>query len=213
MTHSNTWRFAKLIALQEEVHPNEFVLESDLCTIGRSPTCQIVIPEKIVSRLHTRIQRDEGYRYILYDSESANGTFVNGHRLHEAYLLRDKDEIGLGQVKPHLRFEDAEATLHLTPTRLHYDKHKMMFSLDQQPLELTPSQFRLLEHLYKHAYDICTRESCAEIVWGREYDPVLDDQALNRVFSNLRNQFQKIAPDLDLIVTHRGLGYMLVLDT
>ena len=213
MTLTNTWQFARLLAQHDEVYPSEFVLEADLCTIGRSPTCQIVIPQKIVSRLHSRIQRDEGSRYILYDSESANSTFVNGHRLHEAYLLRDEDEIGFGQVKPHLRFEDAEATLHLTPTRLHYDKHKMMFLLDQQPLELTPAQFRLLQHLFEHAYDICTRESCAEIVWGREYDPVLDDQALNRAVSNLRSQFHKIAPDLEMIVTHRGLGYMLVLDT
>ncbi len=212
MPLSSTWQFAKLVALHQEVQPDEFVLEADLCTIGRSPTCQVVVPRKTVSRLHARIQRDEGARYILSDTESANGTFVNGHRIHESYLLRDEDKIGLGSTDPLLIFEDIEATLQLTPSRLHYDKHKMMFFLDHQSLELTPAQFRLLQHLHKHAYDLCTRESCVEVLWGREYDPVLDDQALNRAVSNLRNQFHQIAPDLEMIVTHRGLGYMLVLD-
>lgn len=38
-----TWRLARLIALDEDVAPAEFVIKPDLCTIGRSPTCQIVI--------------------------------------------------------------------------------------------------------------------------------------------------------------------------
>ncbi len=75
MTHTNTWRFARLLALHDEVHPSEFVLETDLCAIGRSPTYQIVIPQKIVSRLHSRIQHNERSRYILYDTDSGQIPF------------------------------------------------------------------------------------------------------------------------------------------
>jgi DNA-binding response OmpR family regulator len=205
------WKFAKTFALHQDVHPLEFTIEPEICTIGRFPTCQIIIARKTVSRLHAKIQRDEDARYVLYDIDSANGTFVNGQRIREPYLLEDEDELGFGTPEPLLRFEDPEATLPFIVPRLRYDQQKMMFLLDQQPLKLTPAQLRLLRHLYQHAHDICTRDSCAEVLWGREYDPVLDTQALDRAISSLRRQLRQIAPDADMIVTHRGLGYELVL--
>jgi DNA-binding response OmpR family regulator len=206
------WQFAKTFALHKDVHPLEFTIEPEICTIGRFPTCQIIIARKTVSRLHAKIQRDEDARYILYDIDSANGTFVNGQRIREPYLLEDEDELGFGTSEPLLRFEDPEATLPFIVPRLRYDPQKMMFLLDQQPLKLTPAQLRLLRHLYQHAHDICTRDSCAEVLWGREYDPVLDTQALDRAVSSLRRQLRWIAPDADMmIITHRGLGYELVL--
>ena len=54
----------------------------------------------------------------------------------------------------------------------------MRFSLDQQPIELTAAQFRLLTHLYQNAGNLCTRESCAAAIWGRDYDPGMDAAAL-----------------------------------
>ena len=48
------------------------------------------------------------------------------------------------------------------------------FFLDQQPLELTAAQFRLLSHLYQNVGNLCTRESCAAAIWGRDYDPGMD---------------------------------------
>ena len=102
-----------------------------------------------------------------------NGAFVKGHRIHEPYLLQDADEIGVGTPEPLLCFEDPEATVPFITPRLRYDQQKMTFFLDKQPIKLTPGQFRLLRHLYQHAHDICTRESCAEVLWGREYDLIL----------------------------------------
>jgi two-component system catabolic regulation response regulator CreB len=111
-----------------------------------------------------------------------------------------------------IRFDDPEATMQFTTShRLDYDEQLMTFFLNHKPVELTSGQFRLLYHLYNHAYEVCTRESCAEVLWERGYDPVLDDLALNRVISNLRGQLQKIAPNVELITTHRGIGYTLVL--
>lgn len=96
MSSSSLWQFGSLISLHQDGQTSKTILETDVCTLGRSPTCQIVVQNKIVSRLHARIELDEGRRYILHDAESANGTFVNGHRISEPYLLRDGDEIGLG---------------------------------------------------------------------------------------------------------------------
>jgi DNA-binding response OmpR family regulator len=95
--------------------------------------------------------------------------------------------------------------------RLRYDRQSMTFHLSQKPVELTPAQFRLLHHLHQHAGSVCTRESCAEAIWGRDYDPGLDADALDRAISNLRGQLRKIDPEADLIQTRHGLGYVLVL--
>lgn len=214
MAQSHAPGFAKIISLHKDVQPAEFMVEADLCTIGRSSSCQIVIERKTVSRLHARIERDHAGRYILYDAESANGIFVNGdrYRIRKPYLLRNGDEIGLGSIEPLLRFEDTESTATILYTRLQYDSQKMQFFFDKELVELTPGQTRLLQHLAVNIDEICTRESCAEALWGRPYDPVLDDQPLNRTISNIRNQFKKIAPDIELIITHRNLGYMLLSD-
>ncbi|UCF84806.1 MAG: FHA domain-containing protein [Desulfobacteraceae bacterium] len=55
-------------------------------SIGRHPSCQVQFPKHlaIISRQHALITR-EGNRFKLSD-QSANGTFVNGKRVKEAYL-------------------------------------------------------------------------------------------------------------------------------
>lgn len=198
---------AHLIALHEDVQPSESTLEADVYTLGRSLLCQIVVQRSTVSRLHAKIERD-GPRYLLVDAGSANGTFVNGHRLHAPHVLSDRDLIGLGATTALLRFLDPDPTV-IPSARLRYDERSMTFTLDNQPLTLTPAQFRLLHHLYQFAGEVCTRESCAEALWGRDYDPGLDADALDRAFSSLRSQLRRKDAAADLIETRRGLGYVL----
>ena len=200
-------QFVRLLALHEDVHPVESTLEADVYTLGRSPLCQIVVQRSIVSRLHAKIER-EGPRYLLVDAGSANGTFINGHRIHAPHVLGDQDLIGLGAAAALLRFLDPDPTV--VPTvRLRYDERSMLFVLGGMPLELTPAQFRLLHHLYQFAGEVCTRESCAEALWGRDYDPGLDADALDRALSSLRSQLRRADATADLIETRRGLGYVL----
>jgi DNA-binding response OmpR family regulator len=201
--------FAQFLALHEDVQPAEYALEADICTIGRSPACQIIVSRQIVSRLHARIER-AGPRYMLRDAGSANGTYINGLRIHEPYLLRHRDLVGLGDTTAVLRFIDPDPTFE-RPDVLRYDEHKMTFFLGQQPLELTRNQFRLLHHLYQHLGDVCTRESCAEAIWGHDYDPGLDAQALDGVCRDLRRRLREADLNADPIKTHRGFGYELLL--
>lgn len=206
---------AKVFSLGENTQPAEFVLEADVCTIGRSVTCDIIITRRqTVSRLHAKIER-EGPRYVLHDANSANGTFVNGRRINEPHLLGDDDTIGLGTPTPLLRFSDPDPTATFTVQGLlHYNEHTMTFFLDQQKIDLTPYEFRLLHHLYQHAGDVCTRESCAEAVWDRNYDPGPDDDNLDRTVSNIRGKLRKLGLTVDpaeIVKTRRGLGYELIL--
>jgi DNA-binding response OmpR family regulator len=200
---------SRIFALDKDIHPPEYILKTDVCTIGRSDMCEIVVARKIVSRLHAKIER-EGPRYFLHDANSANGTFINGQRINEAHLLKGDDMIGLGTTKAQLRFDDPDPTAPLMP-RLHYDEQLMSFFFDEHPMNLTPNEFRLLLYLYQHVGDICTRENCAVAIWQRPYDHRLDADALDRVLSNLRAKLRQIDPDTDVIKTHRSVGYELAL--
>jgi hypothetical protein len=63
--------------------------------------------EKGVSRRHAAIVRRDTGTLSLVDSESDNGTFLNGQRLvpNQPRILRDGDEIRLGHLVMYVRFE------------------------------------------------------------------------------------------------------------
>jgi DNA-binding response OmpR family regulator len=207
MTNYSEIMPARLVAVAADVRPDDLVLDRESVAIGRSPLADVVVPRNTISRIHARITR-EGPRYLLADAGSANGTFVNGQVLHGPHLLSNNDAIGLGDGTTILRFIDPDPTVS-TANRLRYDERTLSFSLAGQPLELTPNQLRLLLHLYQQRGQVVSRESCAEAIWGREYDPGLDADALDRVVSNLRGILRKIDPASELLQTRRGLGYLL----
>ncbi len=200
---------AFLQARHADVQPAELRLAREETTIGRSPLCQVVVHNRRrVSRLHARVV-PEGPRFLLVDA-SANGTFVNGVRIAEPHLLNNMDEIGLGAPTTLLRFVDTDPT-YVGGARLVYDERAPAFLLDERPLALTPQQLRLLLHLFQHADQVCTRESCAVALWDRPYRPDLDDDALDRAISKLRRTLRAADPATEFIQTRRGFGYVLVL--
>jgi DNA-binding response OmpR family regulator len=201
----------RLLAAHADVQPAEFTLEGDLYTLGRSPMCDIVVARDVVSRLHAQIER-AGPRYALRDMGSVNGTYVNNQRLHEPRLLAHKDAIGLGAPAAVLIFADPDPTA-VRGGRLRYDEPAMRFAYGAQPLDLTPSQFRVLLHLYQRQGQVCSREACARAIWGEDYAPGLDADALDRIMSTLRSRLRAATgAGADLLQTRPGLGYLLNLD-
>lgn len=95
MASLSAYHMAWIIALEEDVQPSEYCLVAAICTIGRSPLCEVVVSRSTVSRLHAKIERN-GSRCVLVDIGSANGTFINGLRIIEPQVLADLDLIGLG---------------------------------------------------------------------------------------------------------------------
>ncbi len=70
---------------------------------GRSEECDVIVPEPEVSRIHAQALNLNG-TVVLYDLESANGTYVNGVPISRAYLM-DGDEIRIGSTV--FRFESS----------------------------------------------------------------------------------------------------------
>ncbi|MDD5034601.1 MAG: FHA domain-containing protein [Methylococcaceae bacterium] len=64
-------------------------------TVGRSPSCDIIIDNGAVSRHHC-ILKGSGQEWKLIDADSANGTFVNGTAIKE-YILQHQDRIVVGK--------------------------------------------------------------------------------------------------------------------
>jgi pSer/pThr/pTyr-binding forkhead associated (FHA) protein len=71
--------------------------------IGRHPSCQVLFPAEltIISRKHAELVR-EGNRYKLID-RSANGTFINGKKITEAFL-KDGDVIMFTEGGPKVSY-------------------------------------------------------------------------------------------------------------
>lgn len=103
MTKSDIPPPARLIALTGSVLPDIYILSDECCVLGRSPTCHIVVRQALTSRQHAQIEQ-HGTHYILRDSSSANGTFVNGELLLQSRTLQDCDLLGLGSPDAILQF-------------------------------------------------------------------------------------------------------------
>ncbi len=200
---------AVLVALQPETQPEEYALTDDPCTIGRSARCDIVVPRLEVSRHHATITRD-GLHFVLADAGSVNGTFVNGRQLVGPHQLKHHDEIGLAGRSPLFRFTDQDATT-LLPRLLAFNQREQRFLYRGVALDLSPNLTRLLTHLFHHASEICSHDSCIRAIWNDRTGDPERVPLLHKEISELREKLQAINPDADLIKTRRGVGYSLEL--
>ncbi len=65
------------------------------CSLGRSSSCQVVIPDERASRRHSFIHHQGDDEYWLVDQGSSNGTYVNDKRIHQPTHLADGDRISI----------------------------------------------------------------------------------------------------------------------
>ncbi|HLL23538.1 MAG TPA: FHA domain-containing protein, partial [Kofleriaceae bacterium] len=71
-----------------------FMLDTESVTLGRG-SVDVLLRATDVSRHHARITRREG-RYWIEDTDSANGTFVNGTRISDITELQFGDRVQVG---------------------------------------------------------------------------------------------------------------------
>ena len=67
-------------------------------TLGRAPSCNVVLASGLISKVHARIQRTSN-QVVLQDLQSINGTFVNGARVDSVVVLKDSDVISFAGVR------------------------------------------------------------------------------------------------------------------
>jgi hypothetical protein len=185
----------------------EHLLSSEVITIGRAVECEIVITSKRVSREHACVKR-EGWRVVLEDLDSTNGTYLNDERLLSPTELRDQDRIAIGDVV--LIFHDPDITFRDTVfPELEVDIAAGVVRVDRRIVSLSPKEFSLLAYLHEHSSQVCSKDEIGVAVWPEYQEGVYDYQVENLV-RRLRAKLEVDPGDPHLLVTVRGRGYKLV---
>jgi pSer/pThr/pTyr-binding forkhead associated (FHA) protein len=86
---------AELFLKFEDQVLQELLLSGGTVTIGRQPDNVFRIDNPAVSGHHAKIYA-EGDHYVIEDSDSFNGTYVNGQRVSKL-VLRDGDNVTIGK--------------------------------------------------------------------------------------------------------------------
>ncbi len=185
----------------------EHPLTGESTTIGRAVENDIVITSRRISREHAHLRR-EGWRVILEDLDSTNGTFLNRERLLSPTALRDGDRIQIGDVT--FVFHDPAITIRETPfPKLEVDAAAGVARVDRQAVDLSAKEFALLVHLYQHCGQVCSKDAIAAAVWP-EYETGVYDYQIENLVHRLRQALEYEPSSPQLLVTVRGLGYKLL---
>jgi len=181
--------------------------------IGRSDDCDISLPDRQVSRMHTKIVW-VGDGYQVEDLDSKNGTHLNGQEVTRPMSLRDGDEIQIA-LRFKLAFVDAGATAPLT-----FDDESIGLRLDPETRQiwingtladppLSLHQYRLLEALWDSGGGVVTREQIVDAVWPEASGEGVSEQAIDALVRRLRERINEIDDEFRYVVTVRGHGFRL----
>jgi len=184
------------------------LLDQPEISIGRAVENEIVITSKRVSREHATIRR-QGWRTILEDAGSSNGTYLNGDRIHGATQLRDGDNIQIGDVV--FSFHDPDITTQETPfPELEVDVTAGVVRVNRQTVDLAPKEFDLLAYLASRVGEVCSKDTIGQAVWPEYATEGVYDYQIENLVRRLRSKLEPDAAEPQLIVTIRGRGYNLI---
>jgi len=206
-----------LIVHDDNLKDQQWTLANDNAVIGRGEECDIVVPERQVSRQHIRIFKEDD-AYYVEDLESRNGTWINGQQLKGMRRLYDGDKIQLAMAVT-MEFIGSGATAPLAfevpmniiggRLRLDRDARRVFITDNEIDPPLSPPQYRLLELLYSSAGRICTRENVIETVWPEAIGEGVSEQAIDALVRRLRDRLAEVDPEWQYIITVRGHGFRL----
>lgn len=191
-----------------------WTIDADEFVIGRGAECNIVLPERQVSREHVRITRDAS-GYTLHDLGSKNGTHLNGKQIQGSVPLKDGDELSIA-LAVKMVFVGTDATIPLTfdPPKVEgnlvIDEAQRSVSVQGKLLDppLSLAQFRLLELLYESDGAVCSRDAIVEVVWPGTEGLGVSEQAIDALVRRLRDRLAEL-DEYNYIVTVRGHGFRL----
>jgi hypothetical protein len=206
-----------LISQTGELRGKRWLLSDDEIVMGRAPDCEIVIPDRQVSRYHARmIKRLEGY--FIEDLDSKNGTHLNGVPIDGPERLQDGDVIQVALALK-LMFVGTEATVPLSVEeaagmglgrlRMDAEAHRVWVIDREVDPPLSPAQYRLLEILYTNPQRVVTRSEIVRHVWSDSEEEGVSEQAIDALIRRLRDRLSEYDPDFSYVVTVRGHGFRL----
>ncbi len=73
--------------------------------IGRDPTCDVCLPNELVSAQHARLSFHHN-QWWVEDLQSTNGTYLNDERVYTPTVLISGDELRCGKINMKIGFGD-----------------------------------------------------------------------------------------------------------
>jgi hypothetical protein len=205
-----------LVVQEGQLAGRRWPMDRPSITLGRGEECEIVLPDRQVSRMHVRVSRgDDGF--YVEDLGSKNGTYLNGMPVKDRVRLQDGDEIQVA-LSVRLLFVGADATLPLTKEMIRVSLPGLRLSKSQRRVwvggkELDPplslAQYRLLELLYERKGKVVTRDDVIQAVWPDSDESGITEQAIDALMRRLRDRLAEVDPDHEYIATVRGHGFRL----
>ena len=118
----------------------------------------------------------------------------------EEFLARVEAALRRASTPPEITessvYQDSEITID-------YPKHEV--AVRGQPIELTPTEFRLLGTLTENAGRVLSQDQLLDHVWGQDYAESLD--VVRLYVGYLRRKIEVDPGNPELIETVRGFGY------
>ena len=186
-----------------------FALADPITTLGRSPKCNVFVPDHRASRHHAEIHWD-GETCTLTDLDSANGTCVNGRRISAPQKLQAGDEIAIASAV--FTFHDPCSTLrNLKFPLLVVDSASGEIWVNRKPVSLSPKEQTLFDLLYQSAGRACSKQQIAEAVWP-EYQAEVYDYQIESLVKRLREKLEPDPAHPVMILTAHNRGYKLAVD-
>jgi pSer/pThr/pTyr-binding forkhead associated (FHA) protein len=189
--------------------------------IGRDPDCEIVVPDRQVSRVHARLTVNNN-GVLLEDLRSKNGTFLNGALLESPTILEEGDIVQIALVQSFF-FLSSDATMPLDrellpdlqtlkkTAKIYLDfRSRRVWLGDQEILPpLSVPQFMLLHTLNEQKGKVVSRSDLIAMIWGDEKAVGVSEQALDALVRRLRDRLSSFDPTHEYLVTVRGHGIRL----
>jgi hypothetical protein len=189
----------------------EVFLAQDVTTMGRAPSCQIVIDSDFASRRHAQIIRRDQV-YWVKDLGSKNGTLLNNEPLSGEAPLSDGAEIRIGDTI--FAFVDTEVTQTLVgvatqavPLRVEPGTREVWVHGEKLMPRLSLKQFDLLNYLYLRTGEAVNKDEIIAAVWPEVESGAIYDYQVDKMVSRVRERIGK-----DWIETVWGYGYRLRLE-
>ncbi len=205
------------LAQAGDLQGQRWVINKDLL-IGREPDCDVIIPDRQVSRHHAKIHFEKK-GIELEDLGSKNGTFCNGIKVTKPQSLIDGDSIQVSLIH-HFTFLSSDATMPMDAEQaaqilnnncLEMDNLSRRVWINQEELlpSLSAPQFRLLQALYLRPGQVVGRNELIDLTWGEDEAAGVSEQAFDALVRRLRERLSQVDSTHEYIVTIRGHGMRL----
>ncbi len=174
----------------------------------------IGLPDGSGLDLCRQIRRDGALPIVILSARGEEMDRVLGLELGaDDYLVKPFSPRELcARIRSLLRRSEmrAQGQAPVTQALLECDREGSRIRLGAVWLKLTRREFGLLEALMRSPGKVWSRDALLGVAWGHDADSV--DRTIDTHVKTLRAKLREVRLDLDLVVTHRGLGYSLDLD-